>query len=529
MNFAKMRIKTLMTNAIKRFKNNSLFIIPVCLMIFAGGIAAFAIYRKTTAVEEKEYTIEIQKDGFNPNEITIAKGDRIVFINNSDGYTQPASDPHPTHEYLAGFDTGRPLAVGEQWSFKFEEVGVWRYHDHLNVSLFGDVTVLSGKGAAIAPAGEDCGSNCYAELMRKTVAKGGIEAAYDLLLDKYEGGLPTDCHWVSHKIGEAAYDIFKTGEKFPISAATAYCGYGFYHGFLEKLLRENPDTDNVLSFCKEVENQLGEQGRWNCYHGIGHGFTEDPPDPKFWGDANAMNKAGIKVCEYLFGKSFFDLNLCLTGVYTVLAGFAGESKYGLSIDPEDSFAFCRTQPYRYQKACYGEFAAKVDAIPGWTMSKFPELLATMEDGNEIRLVTWVVPSVLVSPDIWGDDFTQYIYGCRDNLSGELKNLCLGGLMVGFFTAGEPGNQHVKALKFCASEEFLEDERIVCYGELGQQIRREYSPEKAATACGAFPEEYRRYCPDQQYYKTAYDDPDFDQPEPARIIIKNGKAQLIPGR
>ena len=278
-----------------------------------------------------------------------------------------------------------------------------------------------------------------------------------------------------------------------------------------------------------MENQLGEQGRWNCYHGIGHGFTEDPPDPKFWGDANAMNKAGIKVCEYLFGKSFFDLNLCLTGVYTVVAGFAGESKYGLSIAPDDLFAFCRTQPYRYQKACYGEFAVKVETIPGWDMSKFPELLATMEDGNEIRLVTWVIPSVLVSPDIWGDDFTKYIYGCRDNLSGELKNLCLGGLMVGFFAAGAPDNQHVKALKFCASKEFLEDERIVCYGELGQRIRREYSPERTEKACKAFPKQYQRYCPDQQYYKTAHDDPEFDQPEPARISIKDGKAELISNR
>lgn len=465
---------------------------------------------------EEARVIELRENGFHPAEMTIKTGDIVTFTSTRGKEFWPASDPHPIHNYLQGFEPGNPLIPDEHWSYLFEEPGTWRYHDHLSVSFRGEITVLDANAQKVASKvspQEYCNDDgeCFDELIRDTVKKEGIDAAYTLFSEEFAAGrLPRACHWTAHQIGEAAYELFREGEEFPITYATSYCGYGFYHGFLEGLLRENPDTDYALSFCSRVEKQLGKLGLWNCYHGIGHGFTEDPPDPRVWGDFKATVKPGIEICEYLFGDSFPNLNLCLTGVFTVPVGFAEKGEFGFSLDPEDPFTACSDQDYRYHKACYGEFAPKLDSLPDWNLSRLPKLLENIDDAKTIRLVVWVVPSTMIARDIMSDDFTKYIHGCRDNFKGRLKNICLGGTILGFFTHGEPEKQYIKALQFCASNELLKDEKDTCYAEVAHRMRQEYGSKKIEQACKMFPGAYEGHCFDNDY-RPAYDDPSFDQP------------------
>ena len=93
-------------------------------------------------VQGGEYKIELRENGFSPKEITIQMGERVTFITKTGKGFWPASDPHPTHDYLPGFDPDEPLESDESWSYIFTEPGNWRYHDHLNVSFRGEITVL---------------------------------------------------------------------------------------------------------------------------------------------------------------------------------------------------------------------------------------------------------------------------------------------------------------------------------------------------------------------------------------------------
>jgi plastocyanin len=86
---------------------------------------------------------EIAYDGkaFSPSQLTIKKGDIVVFINNSGGDFWPASGPHPEHTNYPEFDPKKRIAAGGKYQFQFDKVGAWPFHDHLNSSVFGKITV----------------------------------------------------------------------------------------------------------------------------------------------------------------------------------------------------------------------------------------------------------------------------------------------------------------------------------------------------------------------------------------------------
>ena len=81
-------------------------------------------------------------NGWNPSAITVKKGETVTWINEDpNGAHWPASSPHPAHTDYPEFDPKAPIAPGQSWSFKFDRVGTWHYHDHLNASTYGYGTV----------------------------------------------------------------------------------------------------------------------------------------------------------------------------------------------------------------------------------------------------------------------------------------------------------------------------------------------------------------------------------------------------
>jgi plastocyanin len=86
-------------------------------------------------------TISFTGSTFTPTRLTVKVGDTVTFVNNSGGSMWVASDPHPTHIGLRGFDAGKNFAPGENYSYTFERAGSFGFHDHLNSSADGLITV----------------------------------------------------------------------------------------------------------------------------------------------------------------------------------------------------------------------------------------------------------------------------------------------------------------------------------------------------------------------------------------------------
>jgi hypothetical protein len=73
--------------------------------------------------------------------MTIRKGDTVAFVDNSSKDMWPASDNHPSHTIYPEFDAKSAVPPGGTFSFRFDKVGVWGYHDHLKPNCDGSVTV----------------------------------------------------------------------------------------------------------------------------------------------------------------------------------------------------------------------------------------------------------------------------------------------------------------------------------------------------------------------------------------------------
>ncbi len=92
---------------------------------------------------------------FLPSILEAKKGDVVTFKNTGEKNVWPASDLHPTHKDYPGsdikkcvtnektkiFDACGGLKTGESWSFQFDEIGAWTYHDHLSAKLTGTIVV----------------------------------------------------------------------------------------------------------------------------------------------------------------------------------------------------------------------------------------------------------------------------------------------------------------------------------------------------------------------------------------------------
>jgi plastocyanin len=126
-------------------KKNTLIILAGGVLII--GIGAFLFLKPgsdapgAVVTGEPAVTIVRTATGYEPNEVTIKKGDIILWTNESGEFHWPASDLHPTHGIYPEFDPLVPIAPGDEWKFKFDEVGVWKFHDHIRANEVGTITV----------------------------------------------------------------------------------------------------------------------------------------------------------------------------------------------------------------------------------------------------------------------------------------------------------------------------------------------------------------------------------------------------
>jgi len=125
--------------------------VPIAVIILLAGAIYFILQRNSTSnvssesvMEEdsvSENMITYSDSGFSPNTITVEQGTTVTFLNQSSGQMWVASSVHPTHQDYPGFDQLKGVGTGEKYTFIFDKVGTWKYHNHLSSSNIGTVVV----------------------------------------------------------------------------------------------------------------------------------------------------------------------------------------------------------------------------------------------------------------------------------------------------------------------------------------------------------------------------------------------------
>jgi plastocyanin len=99
-------------------------------------------------------TIRYTADGFSPKDVTIQAGQKVTFVNDTQGNMWVASDEHPTHTEFDGTDRATHCSgtyagptpfdqcqPGSSYTFVFAKAGTYAFHNHSAAQYEGTVTV----------------------------------------------------------------------------------------------------------------------------------------------------------------------------------------------------------------------------------------------------------------------------------------------------------------------------------------------------------------------------------------------------
>ena len=338
---------------------------------------------------------------------------------------------------------------------------------------------------------------CWEDLLVSVISSNGLASAFDIFskLIWDEPVFKENCHDYAHRIGEAALQIFIDDEgKINVTQAASFCGYGFYHGFMERLLLTNGNPETAREFCKLVDEQLDSIDRGaaaSCYHGVGHGAAY-PHDPRDWGDAMAIINPALKLCEEVAAEAGYLMD-CVMGVLDPLYQFMELGEYGLELNRENPFWLCRELPARYQEACYPGTIMALSAITGNDFLTAARLVEAIENDEYAAKTVMRLAGTVIYLNLGNTDYSKNVKACRE-LQERLYIPCILGFTNVLKESGNPGKEYIGVLNFCKENGLLEHEKEECYKYiLGELLRNMYSDEKFQDICEMVEDKYRKYC------------------------------------
>lgn len=347
---------------------------------------------------------------------------------------------------------------------------------------------------------------CFALEIDRTLSTEGLDKAFDALIvfSKKDANFATACHGNVHEIGKAMYNRFFLGEKIKYTPKMSYCGYGFFHGFMEELLADTGNIEKAVIFCKSLDAELSGSvsgGTQACFHGIGHGAV-DASEPSAWGNPTLMIYPAMELCKRLPKENYAE-HLCQTGAYNSLEILSTDSKYKLESLTRDPYSFCNSEPRERREGCYTNMIPAVLRITKDDVGK---------SGRYI-LKNIIYPDDLTIDDFYVDEMVilslfqefdrlhlgepEMIEGgielCRQFSSGRVRLACFMGISGGFMKYSAPKSAYENWRLFCDNSALREDERNSCYKYVLSRISLWYDEMRAKKICKSVPAQYQGFC------------------------------------
>ncbi len=335
--------------------------------------------------------------------------------------------------------------------------------------------------------------NCWFVIIQKVFIEQGTEEAFTVfekINNDYDVFANTGCHRHAHRVGDLSYyydyldhkDLRKT--EFPKNAVA--CGYGFYHGFFEHLIQDNPDPDFVTETCEYMRENLYEVApaiSQTCYHGSGHGFVlaelDKITESKLWTETQFTSQP-LQQCERLAQATLSEISECRQGVYNVLADWMADKEYGLSYNADEPFAFCDTQLFEHQYDCYYEMAQKIGIITEFSPLKSLVVAEKALRKDLQQLILDVAIAGLVQHNPKGDQ-SEILNECR-LMPENFGLVCFKSIVSGLIEHNPINDDFASAFGFCARKDLLIHETEACYGILALKLERFYTKNEIEIAC-----------------------------------------------
>jgi len=323
---------------------------------------------------------------------------------------------------------------------------------------------------------------CLNDLVISTGEEKGLEAGFDALAAVYVANqeFAGTCHGTTHELGIQAFNVFEKGGTLSLNDKTSYCGFGFFHGFMEILLQTGKDLSEARVFCEDAVDKLRSSIAGvtaGCYHGIGHGVV-DGTDPAKWGDDSLFIEDGIELCEKLTTDED-DRERCASGVFNALAIAYDDPKYDLSPDPKDPYRICRKQTTEFtRKSCYDQLNGFINRL----YPVFTDALRIAEMKSETAYREMAISAVAgyrAQPALVEErELAEFIADC-DVLSAIWRNACAKSFAVGLIEFGNPKREYIVAVDTCAKSG---DKLHACLSGVADAVRVRLDPSVQTRAC-----------------------------------------------
>ncbi len=336
---------------------------------------------------------------------------------------------------------------------------------------------------------------CWRDILRHTIRTESIQNAFALFKDltTTEPVFAANCHDFAHSLGDAAYEKYKKGEDFPVTQQLSYCSYGFYHGFMERLLANTADYKKVRAFCTYINDHIEKEGidlSTECYHGIGHGFVGQHETEENVNES-ILAKQSIELCRKI-AISDRELKQCATGVFNGIGNLYLSGEFGLQIKKEDPLWLCREQPSDVKHECYGLLSR---LYPSLLSSDFIDSFQTISASVEYEYLRTVISNIAaLSINIYtpSSDYIKLIEACH-SVNDELHYNCIEGSIQGILQSGLPEKEYVNGLMFCQTGSLTDSEKTGCYNNLFRYIDVIYTDAKIKTICASIEGKYQKTC------------------------------------
>ncbi|HSW85793.1 MAG TPA: cupredoxin domain-containing protein [Candidatus Saccharimonadales bacterium] len=120
-----------------KYNNKKIIIgLIIVVLVLTGVYLVFHSNKKSNTIAPinkiSPAQVSITSTGFMPATITIKTDQAVTWTNQDSSPHWVASDPYPYDNTLAGLNSKHNLAVRDSYSYLFNKVGTYTYHDNLN-------------------------------------------------------------------------------------------------------------------------------------------------------------------------------------------------------------------------------------------------------------------------------------------------------------------------------------------------------------------------------------------------------------
>ena len=477
----------------------------VVILLFSCGRAGWHLYwLKTTP------RVVLTHLGFEPDLLIIHQGDTVVFSTTRGLPFWPASNDHPSHLTYAEFDPKRAIGPKQTWSYTFERIGTWDFHNHIGSSYapdVGTITVLP-KDKSIPDSSPkvtkaECleiesgkRQNCWERLLRQTLSTEGIKQTFVLVTELYREvpDFASSCNAYTHRVGGQSYLQYRKNLAAVMIPETLYCGAGFFHGFMEVFVTQDRRLERALQFCTDVENTLAKQyplATHACIHGLGHGIMEllGVHTVSDWNTLPAMLREGFALCETL---DTHKRTHCVNGMFNAVLMHYNESPYKPVQYADNPFWFCPAVPDIYKPFCYEAMGVGIGGNKG-DMVKAATFIAGLVPEQYVSWSLRTVIQEMAFVSVKDANWDTFIRSCKA-LSPALSGFCLDTFVESLVDNGSPGTEYVSALQYCKSAALVQSEQEHCLDHTLSYMQRIYGTEYPEIICEALPVKLKHtYC------------------------------------